>query len=107
MDSASTPSVPQAVDSGAAPRRLQSLLILGGRAPDVHISLVVGGGQGSTPAVAEAGGLALERSGERSAAVEVANRSRVAPEVAGSKREAPEQGPSGRPAKKSGVRSKM
>jgi hypothetical protein len=39
------------VDSGTAPWRLQSLLIRGGGAPDVHMSLVAGGGQGPTPAV--------------------------------------------------------
>jgi hypothetical protein len=38
-----TPSVPQAVDSGASPRRLQSLLIRGGGAPNVHVSLIAGG----------------------------------------------------------------
>jgi hypothetical protein len=36
-NSASTPSAPQAVESGAAPRRLQSLLNRGGGAPDVHV----------------------------------------------------------------------
>jgi hypothetical protein len=102
-----TPSAPQAADSGAAPRHLQSLLIRGGGAPDVHISLVTGGGQGSTPAIAEAGGSAPERSGERSVAVEVVDRRGAALELAGSKRAAPEQGSSGRPAKKSWVRSKM
>jgi hypothetical protein len=55
-DSVSTPSAPQEADSGAAPRRLQSLLIWGGGAPDVHVFLVPGGGQGSAPAVAEVGG---------------------------------------------------
>jgi hypothetical protein len=54
-DTASTSSAPQALDSGATPQRLQSLLIRGGRASDVHVSLVAGGGQGPTPAVAEAG----------------------------------------------------
>jgi hypothetical protein len=95
------------VDSGAALRRLQSLLIRGGGAPDVHISLITSGGQVPTPAVAEAGGSALERSGECVAAAEAADRSGAAPELAGSKRSAPEQGLSGRPAKKSRVRSKM
>jgi hypothetical protein len=33
---------------------------LGGRAPDVQVSLVVGGGQGPTPAVAEVGRSAPE-----------------------------------------------
>jgi hypothetical protein len=106
-DSASTPSAPQAVDSGAAPRHLQSLLIRGGGAPDVHVSLVAGRGQGPTPAIVEAGGSALERSGERIAAVKVADRSRTAPELAGSKRAALEQGSSGRPTKKSRACSKM
>jgi hypothetical protein len=95
-DSASTPSTPQAVDSNAAPRRLQSLLIQGGRAPDVHMSLVSGGGQGPTLTVVEAGGSAPERSGERVAAVEAADRSGAAPELAGSKRAAHEQASSGR-----------
>jgi hypothetical protein len=106
-DSALTPSVLQAVDSGVAPRRLQSLLIQGGGAPDVHISLVVGGGQGPTTTVAEAGGSAPEQTGERIAAVEAANRSGATPELAGSKRAAPEQGSSGRPAKKSRMHCKM
>jgi hypothetical protein len=35
-DSASTSSAPPVVEPSAAPRRLQSLLIRGGRAPDVH-----------------------------------------------------------------------
>jgi hypothetical protein len=51
-------SAPQEVDSSAAPRRLKSLLIRGGGALDVYISLVAGGGQGPTPAVAEAEGSA-------------------------------------------------
>jgi hypothetical protein len=64
-DSASTSSASQAVESGAAPRRLQSLLIRGGGAPNVHVSLVTDGGQGPTPAVAGVGGLAREHTGER------------------------------------------
>jgi hypothetical protein len=72
-DSASTPSVPREADSGAAPRRVQSLLIRGGGALDVHVSLVAGGGQGPTPAVAEVGRSALEQSGERSATIEAAD----------------------------------
>jgi hypothetical protein len=95
------------VDSGTTPRLLQSLLIRGGGAPDVHVSFVAGGGQGPTPVVAETEGLAPERLGERVAAVEAANQSGAAPELAGSKRAAPEQGSSGCPAKKSRVSSKM
>jgi hypothetical protein len=89
-DSASTPSAPPVAEPSAAPRCLQSLLIRGGGAPDVHVSLVAGGGHGSTPAVAEDGGSAPERMGESAAAVEVAARSGVAPEMAGLKRAAPE-----------------
>jgi hypothetical protein len=103
----STPSAPQAVDPGAAPRRLQSLLIQGGRALDVHVSLITGGGQGPTPTIAEVGGSAPVRSGERVVAVEAAVWSGAAPELAGSKRAAAEQGSSGRPMKKSRVGSKM
>jgi hypothetical protein len=106
-DSASTLSAPQAVDSGTTPRHLQSLIIRGGGAPDVHVSHVVSGSQRPTPTVAEAGGSAPEQSGERLATVEAADRSGAAPELAGSKRAPPEQGSSGRPAKKSWVRSKM
>jgi hypothetical protein len=40
MESVSTPSVPQAVDSDTAPWHLQSLLIRGSGAPDVQVSLV-------------------------------------------------------------------
>jgi hypothetical protein len=54
-DSASTPSVPPVAEPSAALRHLQSLLIRGGGAPDVHVSLVAGGGHSPTPAVAEAG----------------------------------------------------
>jgi hypothetical protein len=45
-DSASTPSAPQEVDSGAAPWCLRSLLIRGGGELDVHVSLVIGGAKG-------------------------------------------------------------
>jgi hypothetical protein len=62
-DSTSMPSAPPAAEPSAAPRRLQSLLILGGGAPDVHLSLVASGGHGPTPAVAEVGGTAPERVG--------------------------------------------
>jgi hypothetical protein len=78
-DSASTLSAPQEADSGAAPRRLQSLLIRGGGAPDVQISLVIGGGQGSALALAEVGGPAPEQLMERSTAVEAVSRSGAAP----------------------------
>jgi hypothetical protein len=106
-DLALTPSVSQEVDSGTAPRRLRSLLIRGGGALDVHISLVAGGGQGPAPTIAEAGGSTPEQSGERVAVVEATDRSGAAPELAGSKRAAPEQDSSGRLMKKSWVRSKM
>jgi hypothetical protein len=106
-DSALTLSMLQVVDSGAASRRLQSLLPRGGGAPDVHDSLVAGRGQGPTPTVAEARGSAPERTGECVVAVEVADQRGADPELAGSKQAAPEQGSSGRPAKKSRVRSKM
>jgi hypothetical protein len=106
-DSVSTLSAPPAAEPSAAPRRLQSLLIQGGGAPDVHVSLVAGGGHDLTLAVAEAGESALEQEGKRVAAVEAAVRSGAAPELAGSKRAAPEQGTVGRPVKKARVRSKM
>jgi hypothetical protein len=75
--------------------------------PDVHVSLVAGGGHNPTPVVVEAEGSAPERAGERVAAVEVADRSGAAPELAGSKCTAPEQGSSDRPVKKARVRYKM
>jgi hypothetical protein len=84
------PSVPQMTESGAAPRHLQSLLIRGGEAPDVHLSFVAGEGQGPTPATAGTGGLAPKRTGERVATVEAVNRNGAAPESAGPKRVAPE-----------------
>jgi hypothetical protein len=81
-DSASTLSAPREEGSGATPRRLQSLLIRGSGAPDVHVSLVTGGGQGSTPATTGVGGSAPEQLGERSTAVEAVSRSGAAPELA-------------------------
>jgi hypothetical protein len=62
-DSASTPSAPQAAEWSATLRHLQSLLIQGGGAPDVHVSLVAGEGHGPTLAVVEAGGSASEQMG--------------------------------------------
>jgi hypothetical protein len=115
-DSASTPSAVPVAEPSAGPRRLQSLLIQGGGAPDVHVFLTAGGGHGPTPAVAEAGGTAPERMGENVAAIEAADRSREAPDTAnssrvvpkqGSKRGAPEQSMSDRSVKKTRVRSKM
>jgi hypothetical protein len=64
-DSVSTPSAPPVAEPSATPWRLQSLLIRGGRASDVHVSLVTGGGHGPTPVAAEAGGTAPKRTGER------------------------------------------
>jgi hypothetical protein len=89
------------------PWRLQSLLIWVGGAPDVHVSLVAGGRQGPTPAITGIGGTAPERTEERVAAVEAADRSRAAPESVGPKPAAPEQGLSDRLVKKPQVRSKM
>jgi hypothetical protein len=90
LDSASTSSVPSVVEPSTTPRCLQSLLIRGSGASDVHVSLVARGGHGPTPAVVEAGGSALERMGESAAAVEAAGRSGAAPETTGPKRAAPE-----------------
>jgi hypothetical protein len=91
-DSASTPSAVPVVEPGAAPQRLQSLLIRGGRAPDVHVPLIAGGGHGPTLIAAEAGGTTPERMGESVATVEVAGRGGEAPETANSRRDVPEQG---------------
>jgi hypothetical protein len=55
-DSTLTPSAALVVEPSTAPWRLQSFLIQGGGAPDVHVPLIAGGGHGPTPAVAEAGG---------------------------------------------------
>jgi hypothetical protein len=62
-DSTSTPSVPPVVEPSTAPRRLQLLLIRGGGAPGVHVSLVTGGGYGPTLAIAETGGVSPRESG--------------------------------------------
>jgi hypothetical protein len=103
-------------EPSSAPRRLQSLLIRGGGAPTVHVSLVAGGGHGPTPAIAGAGGTTPERTGESIATIEAAGRSGAAPETAGlrraapelgSKQAAPDQGSSDRPVKKARVCSKM
>jgi hypothetical protein len=103
-------------EPSAAPRRLQSLLIRGGGAPDVHVSLVAGGGHSPAPVDAEARGTAAERTRESVATAEAADRGGAAPETTGPrratleqglKRAAPEQGTSDRPVKKAQVRSKM
>jgi hypothetical protein len=64
-DSASTPSTPPMAEPSATPRRLQSLLIRGGGAPEVHVSLVAGGGQCPPPAIVEVGGSAQSARGRR------------------------------------------
>jgi hypothetical protein len=116
LDLASTPTAPPVAEPSAAPWRLQSLLIRGGVTREVHVSLVAGGGQGSSPAVVEAGGSAPKCARESAAATEAASRIRVASESAGSWRAAPEQGSkraapelglSDRPVKKARVHSKM
>jgi hypothetical protein len=115
-DSTSTLSVPPVVEPSAAPWRLQSLLIRGGGAPEVHVSLVAGGGQGLPPTVVEVGGSAPERAREKVSAIEAAGQSGAAPESAGPRRAAPEQGSkraapelslSDCPVKKDRVRYKM
>jgi hypothetical protein len=104
------------VEPSAPPWRLQSLLIRGGGAPEVHMSLVAGGGQGSSPAVVGDGGSVPERTREKVAAIEAAGRSGAALETVGSRRAAPDQGLkcaapelglSDRPVKKARVRSTM
>jgi hypothetical protein len=107
LDSASMPSAPLVVEPSAAPWCLQSLLIQGGGAPDVHMSLVAGGGHDPSLAFAGAVEPAPEQVGERVSAVEAVDRSGTAPELVGSNRTAPKQGSSGRPVKKALVRSKM
>jgi hypothetical protein len=116
-DSASKPSAPPVAESSVAPRRLQSLLIRGGGAPEVHVSLVASRGHSPTPTVAEVGGTALEPMGESVATVEAVGRSEAAPKMTGSQRATPESvgskhatpqhGMSDRPVKKARVRSKM
>jgi hypothetical protein len=66
----STPNTPPVAEPSTAPWRLQSLLIRGGGALDVHVSLVAGGGHGPTPVVVKDGGSVPERAGESAAAVE-------------------------------------
>jgi hypothetical protein len=90
LDSTSTSSAAPATEVSAAPRRLQSLLIRGGGAPDVHVPLFAGGGHSPTSTVAEARGTALERMEKNVAAVEAADRSREAPKTADSSRAVPE-----------------
>jgi hypothetical protein len=68
-DSTTTPSAVPVAEPSAAPRRLQSLLIRGGGALDVHVPLIAGGSHGPSPAVAEAGGTAPERMGKNVAVV--------------------------------------
>jgi hypothetical protein len=115
-DSMSTTSAPPVAEPSAAPRRLQSLLIRGGGAPKVHVSLVASGGQGPPPAVVEVGGSASERARDKAATIEAVGQSGAAPESVGPRRAAPEQGSkrttpelslSDRSVKKARVRSKM
>jgi hypothetical protein len=63
-DSVSTPSAPPVAEPSTAPWRLQSLLIRDGGPPDVHVSLVTGGGHDPSPAVTEVGESAPEQTGE-------------------------------------------
>jgi hypothetical protein len=88
-DSVSTLSAPLVVEPSATPQRLQSLLIWGGGAPDVHVSLVADGGHGPTPTVAEVGGSTPAQMGGSATAVEEADESGAAPETTGSKCAAP------------------
>jgi hypothetical protein len=67
------------------------LLIWGGGAPDVHVSLVTGGGHGSTPAIVEAGGSAPERMGGWSR-LGAAGRSGAAPQDGGPEVHSPRAG---------------
>jgi hypothetical protein len=53
------------------------------------VSLVTGGGHGPTPAVAEAGGSAPERTRVSATAIDAAGRGGVAPEMEGPRRVAP------------------
>jgi hypothetical protein len=89
-DSASTLSATQGEDSDTVPWRLQSLLIRGGGAPDVHVSLTAGGGQGPAPvggwkiSPRAVGGAQCRHQGGGSRW--------AAPESGGTKRASPEQG---------------
>jgi hypothetical protein len=97
-----TLSVPQGVDTSAVPQRLQSLVIRGGGAPDVHVPLSAGGSQRPTSDAAEVGRTASEPTRERNTTLKPAGRSGPAPESAecrgppselvGAKRTTPEQG---------------
>jgi hypothetical protein len=55
MTPMSTLGALQGADTSAAPRHLQSLVIRGGGAPDVHVPLSTGGGQGPASDAAEVG----------------------------------------------------
>jgi hypothetical protein len=117
MTPASTLSAPQGAISSTAPQRLQSLVIRGGGAPDVHVSLYAGRGQGPASDVAEvertkpkplrAHNTALEPVGRSGPAPESAERRGPAFESVGAKRTAPEQGLSDRPVKRACVCSRM
>jgi hypothetical protein len=89
-DLMSTPSAVPVAELSATPWRLQSFLIRGGGAPDVHVPLITGGGHGPTPTIVEAGGTTPERVGENVAAIEAVDRSREAPEMADSSHAVPE-----------------
>jgi hypothetical protein len=91
-DSASTPSAPPVAEPSAAPRCLQSLLIRGGGAPNVHVFLVVGGGHGPTRTVAEAEGSAPERAGESVANVEATGPVESNPQEGGLEARSPRAG---------------
>jgi hypothetical protein len=104
------PSTLEEADSGAASRCLQSLIIRGGEALYVQVSLPASGGQGPTSIMAEVGRIAPEMPGERSTAIVLAGKSGPAPESAerqgpasesvGAKRAVLEHGSSDRPAKR-------
>jgi hypothetical protein len=65
--SALTLSAPQEADPGAAPRRFQSLIIRGGGALDVQVSLTAGRGQGPSLSAAEVRRTIPEQPGAHSA----------------------------------------
>jgi hypothetical protein len=72
------------------------------------VSLVAGGGQCPTPAIAEAGGSAPKRAGGSVLpSLRRQTEAEQPPELAGSKHAAPEQGLSGRLVKKPWVHSKV